>query len=172
MGMSISQVKEACNGRDPVKIQDDRYFVIPQKPHPYFTKYVVWISQSEGLYYIKAIGADISTSVYGTALRSKFDDISSSLLKTYGASENYDFLMPNSIWDEPNDWMRGLQKDERTLASVWTREKQSSLPESIQSISLSANATDTETGYLVLEYEFKNHEKADQLLKEQVDNVF
>lgn len=172
MGMSLKSVKEACNGRDPVKIDDGTYFIIPQKPHPYFTKYIVWISESEGLHYIKAIGADISTSVYGTALRTKFEDICSSLIKIYGNGDSIDFLMSKSIWDESNDWMRALQKDERTLAYVWDRKYQSTLPDSIQTVFLNANATDTETGYLILEYGFINHEKADQIEKDKIDTVF
>lgn len=48
--------------------------------------------------------------------------------------------------------MRGFQKDERILARVLERQNKSTLPELKQSILFSANATDTETVYLVLEY--------------------
>ncbi len=172
MGMSIEQVKTACNGRSPSVISDNKYYIIPQKPHPDFSIYVAWISPTEGLYFLKAVGSNISTSSYGTSLKSKFKDISDRLSKTYGNPKEYDFLRANSIWHEPNEWMKSLEKQERFLCSTWSREQSSALPESIKEINMTAVAKDSETGYLVIEYEFSNFTKSEEALKSKTDSVF
>ena len=75
IGMTYEEVKSACNGNELEYISDDRYFVKPKKSHPTFEKYIVWISNDYGLYYIKAISYDIHTSNYGTEVKNRFDNI-------------------------------------------------------------------------------------------------
>lgn len=67
--MTYDEVKEACGGSEPEHIADNRYIVKPKKSHPLFEKYIVWISDSVGLYYIKGISRDISTTSYGTEVK-------------------------------------------------------------------------------------------------------
>lgn len=44
MGMNISQITEACGGNRPERIEnDDRYFILPEKKHSTFVKYIAWI---------------------------------------------------------------------------------------------------------------------------------
>ena len=171
-GMSYEQVKEACGGREPVSIGDDRYLIIPQKPHPYFTKYVAWIDAKEGLNYIKAIGADIETSSYGIELKSKYTSLETSLSKTYGRCDRTDILLPGSIWDDADDWMKALEKKERYLMTQWTRKYGSTLPETMEGIYLAAVANSYSSGYVSLEYEFSNHEKVNEQKKAEEDSVF
>ncbi len=73
IGMTYEEVKLACDGREPEHISDDRYYVKPKKSHPRFEKYIVWISDVYGLYYIKAISGDIYSSDYGTELKKSMD---------------------------------------------------------------------------------------------------
>ena len=61
MGMTIEDVTKACGGNEPEYISDDRYYIQPVKSHPLFEGYVVWISETEGLYYIKGISREIQT---------------------------------------------------------------------------------------------------------------
>ena len=109
-GMTYEQVKEAYGGREPVKGAEGRYLIVPSKHHPYFTKYVAWIDAKEGLNYIKAIRADISTNGYGIELRSKYESLEASLIKIYGTGDKISVLLPGSIWDDPDDWMIALEK--------------------------------------------------------------
>ena len=171
-GMSLEQVKTACGGRDPVKIDEGHYLITPLKPHPYFVKYVAWIDMKQGLNYIKAIGSDISTNGYGIELRSKFDSLEQSLSKSYGTCSRTSLLLPGSLWDDADEWMRSLEKNERYHFSTWDKKNGSTLPDDITAIALIANSTGTYSGYIVLEYEFSNHAAVSSAQKEEEDSVF
>lgn len=171
-GMSYEQVKEVCGGRELVSVGEDRYFIIPIKQHPYFVRYVAWIDSKDGLNYVKAIGADINTNGYGLELRSKYDSLEASLCKTYGKCDRTSILMPGSIWDDPDDWMKALEKKDRYLMTSWKKQDGSSLPEDIVGIYLAAYANSSTSGYICLEYEFSNHEKIEAAKKEADDSVF
>ena len=103
MGMSLTQVKEACGGREPVPVTDDCCQIIPQKVHPSFVMYIAWINDTEGLYYLKAISQNISTPSCGIELKNEFTTIKNSLDKNYGQDSTVGTLLPGSIWDEPED---------------------------------------------------------------------
>ncbi len=171
-GMTLEQVKEACGGREPVKINDGLYSIVPVKQHPYFVRYIAWIDEKEGLNYIKAIGKDIDTNSYGFELKSKFDSLENSLSKTYGKCDRMDFLMPGSIWDDLNEWMYALEKKERYLMSIWERKYGSTLPDELESVGIIAVAESSNSGYVVLEYEFANHAAIDKSKQEEDDSVF
>lgn len=171
-GMTLEQVKEACGGREPVKIDDGLYYIVPVKQHPYFVRYIAWIDEKEGLNYIKAIGKDIDTNSYGFDLRSKFESLENSLSKTYGNCDRMDFLMPGSIWDDLDDWMYALEKKERYLMSSWERKYGSTLPDELECVYLGAMANSSTSGYIVLEYKFTNHEAIDKAKQEEEDSVF
>ena len=113
-GMSLKDI-----GGKPEKVGHGIYKLssVP-KPHSAFEAYVVRISPKGGLYWIKAIGKDIATSTYGVELKSAFNEMEEKLGATYGKHKTMDFLMPGSIWNEPNDWMMGLIKKERILAAI------------------------------------------------------
>lgn len=171
-GMTLEQVKEACGGREPVKIDDGLYYIVPSKQHPYFVRYAAWVDEKEGLNYIKAIGKDIDTNSYGFELKSKFDSLETYLSKTYGKCNRMDFLMPGSIWDDLDDWMYALEKKERCLMSSWERKYGSTLPEELETVYLGAEGESSDSGYIVLEYEFTNHEAVSNAKKESEDSVF
>lgn len=171
-GMNFDQIKETCGGREPIKIDEGRYYITPLKPHPYFIKYVIWVDSIEGLNYIKAIGTDISTNGYGFEVRNKYDSLEISLSKTYGDCDRTSLLLPGSLWDEAEDWMMSLEKKERYHYSTWKTKYGSTLPDSITGIYLYANANNKYSGYISLEYEFSNHEKVNNAQKEIEDSVF
>lgn len=171
-GMNLEQIQEACGGREPIKIDDSRYFIVPAKQHPYFTKYVAWIDETQGLNYIKAIGSNISTNGYGFELKSKFDDLEASLSKSYGKSSKTNFLMPGSIWDDLDEWMKSLEKNERYYFCSWSKKNGSTLPDTLTGIYLSARAEDSYSGGVDLEYEFANHESIQTKKKAIEDSVF
>ena len=133
--------------------------------HPDFERYTVILTPQHGLCKIMAIGKDVSTSVYGSELRSSFEGLSNALSTKYGKSNSaFNFLQAGSIWNEPNEWMMGLFKKERTLSSYWYDSKKK-LPDSIHTISLSANALATSKGWITLNYEFDNVDDCIDLLQ-------
>ncbi|MEI6873548.1 MAG: hypothetical protein WCL50_00300 [Spirochaetota bacterium] len=173
MGMTLDQIRDAT-GHDVVPSENspNLYYAIPAKGHPAFDSYLVQVSPKTGLYYIKAIGKDISTNRYGLSIQTAFDNLKASIEKAYGPSKSEDLLMSKSIWNEPRDWMMGLLKKERYLDADWDKKDGANLPENLASIFLMAHASSTEEGWIGLEYYFSNYEEAKAEIKASTDSVF
>src|ERR1035437_1964643 len=76
----------------------------------------------EGLLKISALGNDIRTNGFGEEVRESFKTILDAVSETYGKPEDvFDYVKHGSIWKEPEDWMMGLLKKERTLDAYWTK---------------------------------------------------
>jgi hypothetical protein len=114
MGMSLDQIKNKTD-KNPELVQDDFYMVDPPNKNNMFKSYIVQISQKYGIVWIKAIGKDIATNGYGFELQSTFDNLVSSIERTYGKYKKTDILMPGSIWNDANDFMMGVLRRERYL---------------------------------------------------------
>ena len=125
--------------------------------HPDFEAYSVILTPEQGLCKIQAVGKDIETSGYGTELQGKFKDLIDALSSKYGApGDNWDFLHAGSIWKEPQYWMMGMIKKERTLSAGWSKPKKSNLPHSLESILVQVAALSSNKGYIRISYEFDN----------------
>ena len=121
-----------------------------------FEMYGLLISPKTGLCQIRAVGKNIDTDSYGLALKSRFEDLSSSLSSLYGKAETTDLLLAGSIWKEPQDWMMGLNKKERFLSVTWKGTKETPLKNNIGAISIEARANSSAQGYVYLQYTFTN----------------
>lgn len=132
------------------------------KSHSAFEDYILQFGQLSGLCWIKAIGKTIDSNSFGTNIQTAFDEMYKKLVKAYGTSEDFSFLMEGSIWDEPRDWMEALLCGDRILAARWEATADLQLPNHLASIFLVASALDTSSGYIAIEYSFKNKESADE----------
>ena len=130
-------------------------------PSSQFKTYVMQVGDKNGLCMIKALSDTISTNRYGLALKSKFNLLNEALAKKYGKHKTQDFLMSGSIWNEPEDFMAGLTKDERYLRTYWDAEEQSTLSGNLKAIMLVASGLGHEKGVVYIQYEFENSEKCD-----------
>ncbi|WP_372930642.1 hypothetical protein, partial [Shewanella putrefaciens] len=167
-GLAMGMTKEMFNGR-LTQAKTGLYFLDkPPIPHDQFESYVVKIGEKSGLCWIKGIGKSVASNSYGMQLKGAFDEFETKLDKRYGVHERTDFLMPASIWKDPQDWMMGLLKADRYLLSVWKGDKKP-LPNDLSSIGLLAQAESSSSGYLALEYSFSNKEACDTEIK-QVDD--
>lgn len=108
MGMPKSQIKGLEGTGTPFMYTTES---VPT-PSSQFKTYVMQVGDKNGLCVIKAISDTISTNRYGFALKDKFNALKDALTKKYGKHKTQDFLMPGSIWDEPEDFMAGLTKNE------------------------------------------------------------
>ena len=140
--------------------------------HSAFEYYVVKSYPGYGITYIKAVSHNIRTNVYGTAVRSKFETMEDALSRKYGYGKRYDFLMPDSIWDDAKDWMMGILKDERILTTIWSDQNGSDIPEDIDTICLATDAVNRNKGYIVVEYCSKNHEAAQKASAAKQNDAF
>jgi hypothetical protein len=140
------------------------------KPHGAFEKYVAVVGNVSGLCAVRGIGKDITSSRHGIQLKASFNEMEATLSELYGPSEKTDHLLPGSIWKEPEDWMMGLVKEERFLFAQWPRKGQA-LKNELDSVALGARAKSGDTGYLVLEYLFQNHEQCSEESKAAEKNA-
>ena len=163
IGMTCEEVKLACDGREPEHISDDRYYVKPKKSHPRFEKYIVWISDVYGLYYIKAISGDIYSSDYGTELKKEFRNILSPLEKKYGRFEKTDTLKSDYYLKDEKYWTQALRDGARTYSANWCIMKDNySDYDGLFGIGLGTTATSTSTTQIWLEYDFLNRTAAEE----------
>ncbi len=155
MGLSVKQIESA--GITLTLEKEDLYLAssVPS-PHRDFESYMLVMSPTSGLAKIIAISKDIQTNSQGHSLRGKFEDIQTVLESKYGESETMDLLMPGSIWDDPGDFMMAIKLEERILVCSWFEDNDSMKAYNLDAIALQAKATDSNTGYLSLLYEFTN----------------
>jgi len=172
MGMTLDQIEIQTGIKPIISSSGKVYTITPPKPHSTFNTYVIRVSPTLGLHFIKAISTNISTSVYGTELLHSFNSIKESIGKTYGKYYQKNALKTGSIWNEEKDWMMGLKLKERDLYAYWSPDDGSSLPKDITYIQLEAKANSTNIGYLVLDYYFANDDEATKEIEAVTDSVF
>lgn len=155
-GMSLEQLKKQ-GIFVPTKVRFVYQARKLAKGHPDFEMYSALVSPQHGLCKITAIGNDVVTNVFGNQLEQKFKDITRAITRKYGSASNeFDFLQSGSIWKDPQDWMMGLVKKERVLASFWKASETTDLPDALSIIAVKANPLSSSKGYISLVYEFDN----------------
>jgi len=167
-GMTLEQIKQISK-TEPINIENDYYLITPPNTHDQFEFYLVCINPKYGVYIIKAISKDINSNAQGTALKSRFNELVSTVEKTYGKYKKEDFAIQGSYWGkQPDYYMYALSKEERVLMASWGKKEGSKLPPEILAIYVEAQATDSSTGYLIIEYYSQNYEK----IKVEQESVF
>jgi hypothetical protein len=171
MGMTLAQVKSQT-GSEPKLVQDDLYEVDPPNKNNLFESYVVRIHNTYGVYMIKAIGKNIETNGYGIGVKTAFDQLLASIERTYGKYKKTDELLRGSIWNDPDDWMMALRRNERFLFASWDREIGSTLSPDLKSIAIAAAALSSSRGYVSLDYYSINYDTVNEEKKTSQDSVF
>ena len=162
IGMTYEEIKNACNGKYPQHIGDDRYYVVPAKSHSDFEKYIVWISKKYGLYYIRAIGKDVATSDSGYEIQSQFDGIVTLIEKKYGKSKKIDYVDYDYEFTDDEHWLQSIIDDARTYRARWSCPVDDMYAyNGISSISLGVGGYKEKSAYLWLEYGFLNYDDAE-----------
>lgn len=141
------------------------------KPHEDFEFYMVVVSPKQGLCKVVGFGNNVSTSVYGTELRSAFNTLEAALISKYGNRKQFDQLRAGSIWDEPKDFMMGMLEKERSLVSFWDQDEGSTFTDHITAITLEAKALRQNVGFIELSYEFENTTACMNELKNATNSV-
>lgn len=169
MGMTLDDLTEACDGAEPIHIEDDCYYVFPVKKHPLFKHYVVFVDDDKGLYCIKAVSDDISTNRYGTEIQNAFSEIKERISKTYGRPRIIDEIESDCVFNYDRDWVRSLAEGSRMYAAIWESSAKNELKDDLTEVSIYASAKNyPPTGWIILEYEFNNM----QAVQDAQDDVF
>lgn len=125
------------------------------KPHADFESYVFVISPTVGLCRVGAIGKTVENDSYGGQLKSMFTNLDAALTAKYGDPKRYDFLRAGALWNEPREWMMALRQKERILSSFWGDSTALS-DNAVTTIALTGSGLSSDSGYLVISYEFGN----------------
>jgi hypothetical protein len=139
----------------------DRQFVYSSRTlengHSDFDFYTVVLTPEQGLCKLQALSKEIDSGSFGTDLENKFNGLAGAITQKYGPPKSsFNFLKAGSIWNQPRDWMMGLLKKERVLATFWAASETSTLPDAIKSISIEATALSGSRGLIRLTYDFDN----------------
>lgn len=137
--------------------------------HPDFNLYRFLVTPQHGLCKATASKTTINTSIYGTELLTVFDRYYVALTSKYGDGKRFDYLRPESIWDDDKDWMMALHKKERVLAGFWTK-NEVTLPDNLEVVKIQAYASDIETGLISITYEFQNTNDCIDWIKSKRDS--
>jgi hypothetical protein len=95
----------------------------------------------------------------------------SRIKNTYGDCLDFDFVLAESIWQDDNDWMMGLLKQERILKAYWNEEHNSKMKNNLVDIILYAVADSADEGYIAIEYIFSNFEQHKVEQQQQEDEA-
>ena len=165
IGMTYNEVKEACGGTEPEHISDDRYWVKPKKSHPQFEKYIVWISDSVGLYYVKGVSKEISTSEYGNEVKSEFENLVNTLEKKYGKFTKTNKIKPDYLWKDERYWTQSIRDGARTYTAQWTaNDNNYKAYDGLFGIIVDIKSFSPQTALIYIEYMFINANAAQEAL--------
>jgi hypothetical protein len=156
-GMKKKQIAALVGGEAKLKpMQNNTYSVeMVPNPSPLFETYSLYIDPNLGLTKIIAWSKPVVVSGNGTEIKEIFKGIGASVNDDYGKGEKYDYLKVGSTLRDPEDWMAGLLKKERVLASYWLKKNIGNVNNNISAITLEAVALSQTKGVLFLSYEFE-----------------
>ena len=79
---------------------------------------LAYYTHETGVCEVRAYRKVSNGDAFGYGYRKAADSLVETLTKKYRAFEKFDFLIVGSIWDEPNEWLAGIRKDERKYIYV------------------------------------------------------
>jgi hypothetical protein len=161
-----TQVSKEVMERDESKFT----FTTVPNPHPLFEVYTGWQNAEFGLCRVLAVSEEFDNDRYGSKVRDAFDRVQSALTEKYGSGRKIEFLKPDALWDEPNDWVMSLKQSERTHASVW--EDVVIENESYDLIQLWVSGISSSNSVLIIEYRMKDFSPCGENIENEHDDSF
>jgi len=135
------------------------------KSHASFEMYYIQAHPKIGVCFVKAIGKDIDRDARGEKTKAEIKKLALQIEQTYGPHTAIrDSLSSRSSFKAPDEWLAGVEQDERTFSYDWTG---GNYPNNIDSIHVFARATDGQTGYATAEFYFKNEKQCDSELDKE-----
>lgn len=139
------------------------------KGHPAFEAYVLQATSKHGVCWIKAVGKNISDNGYGMSTKRAVDGFVEAFKKSYGGDmEKNDFLLSGSIWDDADDFLMGLTKNDRSYTYHW----KTTTDPSIKEIYVSAKGLRSDIGFPAIEYYGAQYDACNAYADQTVNDVF
>ncbi|MFL6872007.1 MAG: hypothetical protein ACJ0RG_08135 [Candidatus Azotimanducaceae bacterium] len=137
---------------------------------PLVDYYLVTIPPKTGLCQIEAF-REVPTNVHGSQLVEQYEEMKARLSKRYGKAKQEEYLLPGSLWSEPQDFTSSLMFGERLHRAFWRETSQAKLNELSEiSVRLTAKlGVLNPVGFLVVSYQFDNIEECKEEIELEVD---
>ncbi|MEL3909032.1 MAG: hypothetical protein P1P64_08525 [Treponemataceae bacterium] len=158
MGMTLDEIADVCGGSEPKHFKNNIFYILPEKTHPLFDYYAVYVDENYGLYCIKAMSSEIKSNRYGREIQNAFTEVTDRIAKVYGKPKIIDELDPNSIYRDDDEWLYAFQDGSRILAAVWEKSNKMPLKDNLMYVCVQASPIKSylDEGIIVLEYTFAN----------------
>ena len=157
MGIQIKELEEELGFK---KRSETTYTGTPPKPASSFEQYFISAAPSAGVCRIIATHDVKGVSGSGDQLKAATDSIAEMLEVKYGKpTEKFNFASQDVYKRNPKFWMMALMKEDVTYSYWWMKGKSFDPPNDISAITLEAQSSSIEDGYVRLTYIFSN-EKA------------
>jgi len=156
--------------------QDSKYWyrceTLP-KPHPEFEGYAIRYVEGVGICNVNAIGKTIDNDSYGISTKGRVDAIAKQLKQKYGVeTEKLDLRIPGSIWDDPDDWMMGIRRNERIYAYFWSLKDGFKPVGEVAQLSVGAQAVSGYKGYVKVDFHLKREPQCEAIIEKAEQDAF
>ena len=169
-GDSIEVVRRKTSGLKPTsETTGYKATSLPQNPPGNDRDYRLVIGREAGLCQISVFWSITGDSRYGDRTKEKFEQLENALDKKYGSGTKLQFLRSGALWDENNEFMMSLLKDERYHSTYWDEEDGQKVPANTAIISLDVTGISSSSSLIRLGYQFKNFSRCKEE-KQIVDN--
>lgn len=141
------------------------YYTCNTLPNPdaSFELYAIRAVPRAGVCFVKAIGKDIRQDARGVATRAELRKLALQVEQTYGPhSALMDRIFSSSALKAEDEWLLAVERDERTFSYHWTK---GNYPNGVDKIHVLAAATSAQTGFVVVEFHFRNENACDDALE-------
>lgn len=154
MSMSVSQLDVKDSGNRP-------FLNSVPNPHPLFEVYGVWASDVTGVCAVIAMSDIFENDSFGLNVRSKFEDISAALSAVYGEATRIDYLFPNALWNEPDEWVMAIRQNERFFADNFENVAETEQGSNLSSLEINVAAFSQNSTIIRIVYKFENFEECE-----------
>lgn len=138
--------------------------------HPDFEVVVIKYHPDLGFCFLKGIGRETEDNSFGSRTKIKHEKISDQVSSVYGQpSRQIDTLLNGSIWDEPEDYMMALLRNERYRITVWETD---ATRHTFNKIGVMSNALNVDIGYVNIEYYFPTNDDCNKKIDENAASSF
>lgn len=149
---------------DPIQAFQGGYSVESPSPFPEFESYAVMYSESTGVCKIYGFGKTYEDDEWGLQVKKSYEKLITALSKKYGSVRRNEFLRSGALWDEPHEFSKSIDKNERSHQAIWEIETED--PTSTSEILLSVVA-DWEDTWLYIHYKSQDFSKCQTAIDEE-----
>lgn len=144
------------------------------RPHPAFEYYVIQYVEGIGACAIWGIGKSVSDDSFGHETRKIVDVLSGQLATKYGKGRKWDFLKDGSTLNEPEEWLKGIERGDRRYGYVWEPIGGFEPVGNVEFIEIRARASVFlgYYGYVHLLFHLKTFDECEKKIKEEAAKSF